>query len=55
MPKNFSHREKELKELKKYVEDCLTKKNKSKYKIMMVTGSPGAGKSLSVNHILAKL
>ncbi len=55
MPKSFNHRETELKELTKYIDDCLNKKNKNKYKILMVTGSPGAGKTLSVNHILTKL
>jgi Cdc6-like AAA superfamily ATPase len=55
MPKNFNHRGEEIKEIVKYIENCLTNKNKNKYKILMVTGSPGAGKTLSVSHILTKL
>lgn len=55
MPKNFNHREEEINEIIKYIENCLVNKNKNKYKILMVTGSPGAGKTLSVSHVLTKL
>ena len=55
MPKNFNFRDEEVKDIVKYIESCLANKNKNKYKILMVTGSPGAGKTLSVSHVLTKL
>ncbi len=55
MPKNFNYRDEELNEISKYIDDCLNKKNKNKYRVLMVTGSPGAGKTLSVSHVLTKM
>ncbi len=54
MPSKFRFREKEIERIQGFLESCLSRERKG-YRFLMVTGSPGAGKSLSINSVLSGL
>jgi Cdc6-like AAA superfamily ATPase len=53
-PSKFRFREKEIERIKSFVDDCLNQQKKG-FKFMMITGAPGAGKSLCANSVLSKI
>lgn len=54
MPTKFRFREEEIETIEKKIEGFLGKERTNVPKIIMITGSPGAGKTLSTNFILKK-
>lgn len=54
MPSKFRFRERELERINSFLSECLGGKKKG-YRFLMVTGSPGAGKTLCLNSVLSGL
>jgi hypothetical protein len=54
MPSKFRFREAEIEKISAFLTSCINKEKKG-YRFMMITGSPGAGKTLSVNSVLSSL
>ena len=54
MPSTFRFREAETKRIKTFLESCLKREHKG-YRFIMLTGSPGAGKTLCINSVLKDL
>ena len=54
MPAKFRFREQELEKIDSFLQTCV-KKEKKGYRFLMVTGSPGAGKTLCINSALVNL
>lgn len=55
LPSKFKFRDKETKEIETSIRNFLSGKKDYKYRILMLTGSPGAGKTLCANNVLHKL
>lgn len=53
MPSNFKFRDHEIERINAFLDTCI-KGEKKGYKFLMITGSPGSGKTLSANSILSK-
>ena len=53
MPNKFRFREKEMGKMEVFLETCLSGEKKG-LRFLMVTGAPGAGKTLSVNSVLSR-
>ena len=55
-PSQIRYRDQQIIQIKKYIDLFLNSNTKraSKCRIIMITGSPGAGKTLCTNHILRK-
>jgi Cdc6-like AAA superfamily ATPase len=54
MPPSFRFRDKETQAIQRFIHDCL-KMDKKGFRFLMVTGSPGAGKTLCLNSVLNKV
>ena len=55
-PSQISYRDKEIDEIKNCIENLINDTtNNNKCKVLMLTGSPGAGKTLCANFILKKM
>lgn len=54
MPSKFRFREEEIEKITNFLTSCINKEKKG-YRFLMVTGSPGAGKTLTVNSVLSSL
>ena len=51
MPSKFRFREREIEKIHEFITSCLASTKKG-YRFLMITGSPGAGKTLCANTIL---
>ena len=54
MPAKFKFRDEEMTKIRHFLESCINKQKKG-YRFMMLTGSPGAGKTLCVNSVLSNM
>jgi len=54
MPEKFRFREEEIGKIDNFISKVVKKEQKG-YRFLMVTGSPGAGKTLSINHVLGRV
>jgi len=53
MPGKFKFRDQEIERINAFLESCI-KGEKKGFKFLMITGSPGSGKTLSANSVLSK-
>ena len=54
VPSKFRFREQEIERIQTFVSSCVEEDRKG-FKFLMITGAPGAGKSLCANSVLSKM